>query len=261
MENNALRRIIKMLELAYTEETVFPPTDLYNEGWMLRILLSLQSEGIDCLPFAFRPGTRWFSEALIASPFLTRFRGDPLAEGYTHLDGVVGHFEFRPETKAGLTLSADATQLVLLEAKMFSPLSRGITNATYYDQAARTMACMAWTIGQLGRSVDEFESLGFYVIAPQEQIARGVFDPQVEESSIKAKVGRRVSAYKEEDNYRELQAWYDTVFFPVMELTDINCISWEDAIDRVDHASVREFYERCRTFSASVSLQASSNLV
>jgi len=37
--------ISKMLELAYTDAAVFPPTILYNKGWMLRILLSLQSEG------------------------------------------------------------------------------------------------------------------------------------------------------------------------------------------------------------------------
>jgi hypothetical protein len=253
MENNALRRIIKMLELAHTEETVFPPTDIYNEGWMLRILLSLQSEGTDCFPFAFRPGARWFSEALIGSPFLTRSRGDPLAEGYTHLDGVVGHFEFRPETKAGLTLSADATQLVLLEAKMFSPLSRGITNARYYDQAARTMACMAWTISQSGRSVDEFDSLGFYVVAPEEQISRGVFSAQIDKSSIREKVGRRVSAYEEEDNYGELLAWFEAAFLPTLEQTDIRCVSWESAIEKLDETSIRKFYQRCLRFNASAS--------
>lgn len=62
-----------MLEIAHTDAAVFPPTDLYNEGWMLRILLSIQSEGAKCLPFTFQPGAKWFSEALIGSPFLPRF--------------------------------------------------------------------------------------------------------------------------------------------------------------------------------------------
>jgi len=69
MENVGLERIIKMLEIAHTEARVFPATELYNEGWMLRILLSVQSEGTKCLPFDFQPEARWFSEALVGSPF------------------------------------------------------------------------------------------------------------------------------------------------------------------------------------------------
>ncbi|MCH7876577.1 MAG: hypothetical protein IH965_14945 [Gemmatimonadetes bacterium] len=38
-------------------------------------------------PFALMPRARWYSEALLPSQFLKRFRGDPLAEGWTHADG------------------------------------------------------------------------------------------------------------------------------------------------------------------------------
>ncbi|MCW4049606.1 MAG: hypothetical protein NWE89_07695 [Candidatus Bathyarchaeota archaeon] len=44
--DKGIERINKMLELAHTNAAIFPPTILYNEGWMLRILLSLQSEGM-----------------------------------------------------------------------------------------------------------------------------------------------------------------------------------------------------------------------
>ena len=138
-----IEMISKMMELAHTDAAIFPPTTLYNEGWMLRIVLSLQSEGIECLPINFQSGARLFSEALIDSPFLSRFRGDPLAEGLTHLDGAIGHFDMRPGTKTGLVLRADSTQFVAIEAKMFSTLSKGVTNARYYDQAARIVACIA----------------------------------------------------------------------------------------------------------------------
>ena len=56
VENSGFERIKKMIEIAHTKDAVFPSTDLYNEGWMLRILLSIQSEGIDCFPFKFHPG-------------------------------------------------------------------------------------------------------------------------------------------------------------------------------------------------------------
>ncbi|GAH02193.1 unnamed protein product, partial [marine sediment metagenome] len=167
--------ISKMLESAHTDAAVFPPTTLYKEGWMLRILLSLQSEGKRGLPFNLLPGARWFSEGMIGSPFLQRIRGDSLAEGWTHLDGAIGHFDIRDGTKAGLVLRPDSKQFVAIEAKMFSTLSKGTTHAPNYDQAARIVACIAWAIKQANRTAEDFESLGFYVFAPGDQINRGVF--------------------------------------------------------------------------------------
>lgn len=245
-------RISKMLKTAHTDAAVFPPTILYNEGWMLRIILSLQSEGIECLPFTFLSGARWFSEALIGSPFLHRWRGDRLAENVTHLDGVIGHFHFRSETKAGLLLTADSKQFVIIEAKVYAHLSKGTTNAPDYDQAARSIACIAWAIKQSNRTVEDFESLGFYVIAPLEQINRGIFSSQVSKSSIKEKVERRISAYSGDDRkYAELQTWYEDSFIPTLRRIHLPPVySWESAVDAIDEPDVREFYNRCLRFNA-----------
>ncbi|MCW4049607.1 MAG: hypothetical protein NWE89_07700 [Candidatus Bathyarchaeota archaeon] len=92
-------------------------------------------------------------------------------------------------------LTADSKQFVIIEAKMFAPLSKGITNAPDYDQAARSVACIAWAIKQANRRAEDFESLGFYVIAPREQIMDDVFSSQVNKFSIKEKVERRIGAY------------------------------------------------------------------
>jgi hypothetical protein len=217
---------------------------------MLRLILSLHSEGVSCLPIEWQANSRWFSEALIASPFLPRYRGDSLGETHTHLDGVVGHFAFRTGTKARLMLTDTSNQLMVLEAKMFSHLSKGIKNAKYYDQAARTVACMAWTISQSNRSVDDFGSLGFYVVAPQEQIEKGIFSKQMDKSSIEEKVERRIKSYADDiDCFNELQNWYHESFIPVLELTSVDCVSWESAVDEIAEDSVRVFYERCLKFN------------
>lgn len=52
---------------------------------MLRLLLDwlVDCEASSIIPVA--PGARWYSEALLPSPF----RGDSLAESHTHADGVV----------------------------------------------------------------------------------------------------------------------------------------------------------------------------
>lgn len=245
-----IERISKMLEVAHTDAYVFPPTILYNEGWMLRIVLSLQSEGIECLPFNFLPGAKWFSEALIDSPFLPRFRGDPRAEGLTHLDGAIGHFNIRPGTKTGLVLRADSTQFVAIEAKMFSTLSKGTKNAPNYDQAARIVACIAWEISRSNRTVDDFEFLGFYVIAPRTQINRGIFSSQVNWHSIRRKVDLRIDAYSEDhEKHAELRKWYSDFFIPTLELIDIRCIPWETVIETIDETAIQNFYTRCLKFN------------
>jgi hypothetical protein len=55
--------------------------------------------------------------------------------------------------KAGLGLNAGSFQFVVIEAKMFSNLSRGAKNALEYDQAARNVRlhgpydCQEWNSG------------------------------------------------------------------------------------------------------------------
>jgi hypothetical protein len=78
--------IAKLLGSSGSAESHLPPTILYNEGWLLRLVLSAASAGIPCLPFRFADGARWFSEALLYSAFLPRHRGDHLAEAWTHPD-------------------------------------------------------------------------------------------------------------------------------------------------------------------------------
>jgi len=109
---------------------------LYNEGWLLRLILAAAKRGTPCLPFEFLPNSRWFSEAYFYSAFLPRHRGDRLSESWTHADGVVGQFLFDPRTKAGLSLTSTCTQFAVCEAKLFSLLDSKTKNAPRFDQAA-----------------------------------------------------------------------------------------------------------------------------
>ena len=190
--------IVEMLRAADRDAAVFPSTVLYEEGWMLRLVLSFGAEGVFCLPFSFLPGARLFSEALLYSPFLARSHGDRLAETHTHADGVVGHFRFTPTSKTGLELVSDSKQFVVVEAKMYSSLSGGTKNAPFYDQTARIVACMAATLERSQKSVSDFESIGFYVMAPDSQIKQGVFGEQMTRKSIVEKVQRRIEQYQED---------------------------------------------------------------
>jgi len=248
--------ILSMLRAADTDAAVFPPTVLYDEGWMLRLVLSAGSEGISCLPFSFLSRSRWFSEALLYSPFLARYQGDTLAETHTHADGVVGHFKFTPTTKTGLELIPDSKQFIVVEAKMFSSLSGGTRRAPFYDQAARSVACMATTLEKSGKSVGALESVGFYVMAPAEQIRQGVFTEQMNRENIAEKVRRRIEDYREDvETFSKLQSWFQSAFDPLVRRIDLRCWPWENAVDAIVDAKpaerdlVKDFYMRCLKYN------------
>lgn len=54
-------RLLHCLEQLATDQRRMPATVLYNEGWMLRLLLDAGERGL--LPGYVGPGQTWFSEA------------------------------------------------------------------------------------------------------------------------------------------------------------------------------------------------------
>src|SRR3972149_9501694 len=90
-----------LIDATEREPHRFPPTLLYNEGWMLRLVIEWfnthQAQGH---PLSFHVGASWFSEALLPSPFRARHRGDRRAEARTHADGILGHFTIGSAAKA-----------------------------------------------------------------------------------------------------------------------------------------------------------------
>ena len=51
-------------------------------------------------------------------------------------------------------LVPDSKQFIVIEAKMYSSLGGGTKKVAFYDQAARTVACMATTIERVRKSVE-----------------------------------------------------------------------------------------------------------
>ncbi|MGX9726710.1 MAG: hypothetical protein ACTFAK_05160 [Candidatus Electronema sp. VV] len=121
--------VAKLIEEFDQQHPTFRPTEIYNEGWLLKCLLHhfSKAEGIN-FPLAFSSGSSWYSEAILPTAFKAGKRGDESAETGTKADGVIGHFRFRDGTKAGFELAADAKQFVVIEAKINSPLSDGTKN-------------------------------------------------------------------------------------------------------------------------------------
>ncbi len=242
-----LDRIVAILESCETRDPLVQPTELFNEGWMLRLVMDWFSrQQADSHPLSFSLGARWFSEALLRSPFPARSGKDGLAESYTHADGTIGHFQIGGSGKGDLVLAHDATQLVVIEAKLFSALSHGVKNARCYDQAARSVACMAEILHRAVPRVDQFSSLGFYVAAPQQQIDRRVFAKEMDRDAIMKKVRQRAKEYGGEKDQ-----WFREMFLPAFERIGVGCLSWEsilgyvEARDPAAARSLADFYRRC----------------
>jgi hypothetical protein len=244
-------RIKTMLEACEAGQPTFPPTVLFNENWLLRIVIDwFADHSGDRYPLSLRPGARWFSEAWLPSAFLPRYRGDKLAESRTHADGVLGHFAIGDPGTAGLSLAPDARQFTVIEGKLYNRLSPGVRNAPSYDQAARTVACVAEVLRRVERDPASVDDLAYLILAPQARIDDGVFAWETSAESIHRKVRRRVEEYA-----GERDAWFTDWFEPTLGRIELRCLSWEDVIEVVafhDTESgqfIDSFYGKCLRYN------------
>jgi hypothetical protein len=252
-------RISEMLRLASSDTRNFPATIFYNEGWLLRLVLDWFSRNDgDGHSLTFEPGARWFSEALLPSQFLARMRTDPLAEGWTHADGVIGQVTIGSGALANTLLSKEGSQFLVTEAKLFSPLSPGVTHAPSFDQAARNVACMAEVLCRAGRSPEQLSSLSFLLIAPEEHITnRKMFDSLLSKDSIQTKVTQRVSQYAGQPEAASKNAWLQNWFEPTLERVKIQAITWESVTkfilekDLQFGSELSSFYIECLQFNGA----------
>jgi hypothetical protein len=237
-------QVAKILSSAGAKDSPLRPTELYNEGWMLSLILDWCSTNAkEIHPLYFLPGTRWASEGLMPTQFRARFQNDRLSESRTHADGIIGHFSIGSVGNGDVSLNKDAKQLIVVEAKMFSLLSAGTKNAADFDQAARNVACIVELLAQAKMPPDRLNPLAFYVVAPRVQIESDAFSQQLSPLSVKDKVGNRIKAY---DGKKD--KWFEEWFLPTMELIKIESLAWEDlaAIAGPEYLS---FYDRCLQFN------------
>ena len=69
-------RIKALLEACEDGEPCFPPTVLFNENWLLRVVIDwFARHGGDRYPLSPLPGAKWFSEAWLPSAFLPPVSG------------------------------------------------------------------------------------------------------------------------------------------------------------------------------------------
>lgn len=249
--------ILKIFESIESGTSNIPPTILYNEGWLLRLILYWFSKNKNTdSKLTFLDNSVWFSEVLLSSPFLPRYRGDNLAESYTHADGVIGHFEIGDSGYGDLKLKHNCEQFIILEAKMFSGLSEKTAHAPRYNQAARTVACMSHIISKNRINLDQINHLGFIIIAPSNQFdIDGKFQRFTDQQHIIKQVEARIAAYKERSDYQKIDIWYKESLIRFINKVDINLLSWEKILETISiydseyHKRMDLFYRNCLKYN------------
>ena len=95
------------------------------------------------------------------------------------------------------------------------------------------------------------QSLGFFVVAPAEQIDAGVFNAEMKKESLRDKVVRRVAEYSDPRKEQWLNEWY----LPALERARVECVPWETFVSHIQsHDSefgdeLAVFYSRCLDFN------------
>ena len=237
--------MIETIARILSDHTVVLPTEIYNEGWMLRVTLDWYYQKAQSDPVGFfEKDARWFSEGRLSSQFLPRWRGDPLAESHTNADGVIGHFDIAQRSE--IRPRRNAKQLMVLEAKLASKLSSGTTKARGYDQAARSVGCLAHIAAEAEIRPNSLTTYCFFVISPKKRV--GDFTMLATKESIRAKVRDRVAMYG-----NDKLAWYDETFLPHLEEMQVGIISWESLLDHMESngagGEYRQFYNTCCKYS------------
>ena len=222
-----VERIKAMLEACEAGTAAFPPSVLYNEDWLLRIVLDwFARHGGDRYPLSPRAGARWFSQAWLPSAFLPRYRGDRLAEARTHADGVLGHFAIGDPGTAALTLTPDAPAARRHRGQAVRPaLGRRPERPLLRPGGAERRLHRRDPPPRRARP-EEMDDLAFLFLAPQARIDDGIFDWDPALEAIRRKVRRRV-----EDYAGERDAWFRDWFEPTWRRVEVRCLSWEEIVE------------------------------
>jgi hypothetical protein len=251
-----IEKISSILSSVESESRNIPPTLLYNEGWLLRLVLSWFSENRNAIsnhPINFLPESRWYSEALLSSPFKAMFKKDNSAEKETHADGVIGNFKIGNSGIGDLKISKGCEQFIVIEAKMYSPLAKGTKNAPSYNQVARSLACMSYRITEDEVILSKIKNLCFFVMLPEEQKEKE-FMKYIKKENVFDAVNDRVEKYKKEnrDDYKGKKEWFNNSFCQFWEQVKIDSITWEDIIKEIkdDYGNrIKVFYDKCKDFN------------
>lgn len=262
IDENILITIENILKSTNLDNKVIPPTLLYNEGWLLRLILNWFNENrnIKNHPLAFGNDKKikWYSEPLLPTPFKATSRKDAKSESRTHADGVFGHFVIGKNNKTGktsfngLSFVEYTSHFCVIEAKMYSKLSKGIRNSENYNQAARNIACICELMREKSETNLKYDKIAFYILLPEIQIKKEKsFTDLITKQNLMEAINSRVGEYLDTLDF----SWLKNNLEKIVKIIDTQLISWESIINFIKlndvkfGQSLQTFYDNCRRYN------------
>lgn len=226
-------------------ECLFAETLIFNEGWLLRSVLrqwKTSSPG-SSLPFLpFPPDAKVYSEGQLFTPFKARRRGDPQAESHTRVDGIAGHFSMAAGTKSGIELAPGCRYMTIFEAKLYSPIAKGIKSAPEYDQVSRTASCLIHALLDTAAACTSH----LVVLYPEDNV--DINPEDFGKVELRERIGKRLAGYKGAgDPTPEIQR-FEAGWEGMLEQLDVHFKTWEEVLAEIEDEGLDRFYDLCKRF-------------
>ncbi|MCL2821517.1 MAG: hypothetical protein FWD38_11960 [Oscillospiraceae bacterium] len=259
-----LQTIMKVYKSIFSETNKMGnllPTELYNETWMLRLVLywfakdENKGKTFEDIPISMITDSQWFSEGRLGTVFKD--------EKYTHADGIYGNILIGDNGYSDVKLAPGCKQFVVTESKMFSQFSRRITRHSDYNQAARNIVCMCHIAKNV---IYEIDDIAFYTLLPQSQIdGEPTFSEFTDKAHINKTVLGRIEKHKDDSiEHKKLSAWYERDFTPFCDKLKVELISWEKIIETVCSNDpnygkmLEDYYDNCKMYNQRAKSKSTS---
>ena len=229
---------------------LFPETLIFNEGWLLRLVLRewLAGSGGSQLGFLpFPDGVTAYSEGQLYTPF----RGGSHPERNTHVDGIVGDFSIT-DTKSGIVLKSDFRYVAAFEAKLFSRIESGVKNAPDFDQVSRTAACLINSILLAEPQASYSAHLVVLYAKDNRHINRAAYG----RDCIEQNISRRLQPFTATEERSAAIVRFSAGWKDVLERLQIHFFTWEEVLAGIGSDGLLEFYKLCRRFNGGPSKAA-----
>jgi len=226
---------------------LFPETLVFNEGWLLRLVLREWLAGSGGSRFGFLPfpeGATAYTEGQLYTPFKARCRGDELAESHTHVDGIVGDFSISG-TKSGIELKPDFRYIAAFEAKIFSRIAPGVTNTPGFDQVSRTAACLINSVLLAQPQASYSAHLVVVYAKDNRHIDPGAYG----KGHIEDEITQRVQPFVRAKEPSEAIVRFDAGWKDVLQRLHVWFLTWEEVLGSIGSDELWRFYELCKSFA------------
>ena len=226
-----------------TPECLFPETEIFNEGWLLRLVLKAWLAGSGPSRFDFLPfpqGVAAYSEGQLYTPF----GAGPLYERNTHVDSIVGDFSIT-DTKSGIVLNPQLRYVAAIEAKIFGRISRGVKSAPDYDQVSRTAACLINSVLRARPQTTYSAHLALVYAEDNPYIDRAEYGRDYIQRTIADRLEPFTATEERSHTIERFAEGWKEVF----ERLKVHFLTWEDVVADLGDDKLSAFYESCKKFA------------